>query len=68
MSTYEYNKRYAEKYLGKLENITVRVPKGRKKTIEAIAAEQGESVNGLINSILRDLAGMSEGEWKEAGD
>ena len=48
MSTYEYNKRYAEKYLGKLENITVRVPKGRKKTIEAIAAERGESINGLI--------------------
>lgn len=66
MSTYEYNKRYAEKYMGKLENITVRVPKGRKKVIEAIAAERGESINGLINSFLRELAGLSEEEWKQA--
>ena len=48
--SYEYNKKYAEKYLGKLEGLTVRVPKGRKATVEALAAARGES----------------EEEWKNA--
>lgn len=66
--SYEYNKRYAEKYLGKLEGLTVRVPKGRKTTVEALAAARGESVNGLINRLLRTEAGLSETEWKTAAD
>lgn len=66
--SYEYNKKYAEKYLGKLEGLTVRVPKGRKATVEALAAARGESVNGLINRLLRTEAGLSETEWKTAAD
>lgn len=64
--SYEYNKKYAEKYLGKLEGLTVRVPKGRKATVEALAASRGESVNGMINRYLRTEAGLSEEEWKNA--
>lgn len=64
MPTYEYNKEYANKYLGKMDEIKVRMPKGRKATVEALAAESGQSVNGLINELLRAAAGLTEDEWK----
>ena len=64
MPTYEYNKEYAKKYLGKMDEIKVRMPKGRKATVEALAAERGQSVNGLINELLRAAAGLTEEEWK----
>lgn len=65
MPSYEYNKEYAKKYLGKLDEIKVRIPKGRKATVEALAAEREQSVNGLINELLRAAAGLTEDEWKE---
>ena len=64
MPSYEYNKEYAKKYLGKLDEIKVRIPKGRKATVEALAAEHEQSVNGLINELLRAAAGLTEDEWK----
>ena len=64
MPTYEYNKEYAKKYLGKMDEIKVRMPKGRKATVEALAAEREQSVNGLINELLRGAAGLTEDEWK----
>lgn len=64
MGKYDYNKEYAKKYLGKFDEIKVRIPKGRKSTIEARANEQGESVNGYINGLIRADVGLSEDEWK----
>ena len=64
MPSYEYNKEYAKKYLGKLDEIKVRIPKGRKATVEALAAEREQSINGLINELLRAAAGLTEDEWK----
>ncbi len=40
-------------------------PKGRKQAVEAHAASKGESVNGLVNGLLRADMGLSEAEWKE---
>ena len=65
MPTYEYNKEYAKKYLGKLDEIKLRIPKGQKSTVEARAKENGESVNGYINGLLRADLGLTEEEWKE---
>ncbi len=66
MPTYEYNKKYAEKYLGKLDEIKLRVPKGRKTDIEAHAKRKGyNSVNSLISALLRADMGLTEEEWKE---
>ena len=48
------------------DSFLVRVPKGRKATIEEQAKEKGESVNGMINRLLREDAGMTEEEWKDA--
>lgn len=50
------------------DSFLVRVPKGRKETIEECAKVQGESVNGLLNRLLREVAGMSEEEWKKNPD
>lgn len=46
------------------DRINLTVPKGRKATIEARANEQGESVNGYINGLIRADVKLSEDEWK----
>ena len=50
------------------DRIQLVVPKGRKTDIDEYAKEQGESVNGLMNSLLREALGMSEDEWKAVFD
>ena len=46
------------------DSFLVRVPKGRKEIIEKCAKAQGESVNGLLNRLLREAVGMSKEAWK----
>ena len=46
------------------DSFLVRVPKGRKEDIEAYAKAQGESVNGLMNKLVREAMNQSEDEWK----
>ena len=55
------NNRYNDKAY---DRINVAIPKGRKATVEAYAKARGESVNGLVNTLLRDAVGLSETEWK----
>ena len=68
MASYEYNKKYAKKYMEKLDEIKIRVPKGRKVDIEAHAKEKGESVNALLNALLMIDMGFSEEEWKKSSE
>lgn len=58
----EINNAYARKAY---DNLRIVVPKGRKATVESLAAERGESVNGFINGLIRAAAGLTEDEWKE---
>ena len=53
--------RYAAKTY---DNLRIIVPKGLKGAVEAHAKRKGESVNGLVNELLRADMGLSEGEWK----
>lgn len=46
--------------------INLRIPKGRKQDLEAYAREHGESVNGLINRLLRDVLSQTEEQWKRS--
>lgn len=46
------------------DQLPIRVPKGRKGTIEEYAKKEGISINGLVNRLLRETIGMSEEEWK----
>ena len=50
------------------DQLPIRVPKGRKAAVDAYAKERGESVNGLVNNVLREMLGMSEEEWKAVTD
>ena len=61
------NKKWNDANLSvKYDRIQIVVPKGRKATVEALAAERGESVNGFVNGLLRAAAGVSVEEWKNA--
>lgn len=63
MALSEARKRANNKWLTeKVENITFRVPKGKKKIIQEFAAEHGESVNAFINRAV-DMA-MEEDKKK----
>lgn len=50
------------------ERLNIKVPKGRKQAVEAHAQSKGESVNGLVNSLLRADMGLTEDEWKKEAD
>ena len=56
------NKYNAKKY----DNLRIVVPKGRKQDIERFLIGKGESLNGLINRLIRTEMGLSEDEWKES--
>lgn len=47
------------------DSFLVRVPKGRKTAIEEYAKKHGESVNGLMNELIRTALGLSEEDWKK---
>ena len=59
-STRAKNKYNAANY----DNLRIIVPKGCKTAVEAHAKSKGESVNGLVNKLLREETGMTEAEWK----
>lgn len=46
------------------DELKIRVPKGRKADVDAHAKSKGESVNGLVNALLRADMGLSDEEWK----
>ena len=62
MPTYEYNKEYAKKYLGKLDEIRIRLPKGEKDTIKAHAESMGESTNAFITRAIYQTMQKDRGE------
>ena len=47
------------------DRLAITIPKGQKQAVEAHAKRKGESVNGLVNALLRADMGLSEGEWKK---
>lgn len=64
MPVSESQKKATVKYLEKLDEIRIRMPKGRKAEIQSHAAAQGESVNSFINRAIdhemeRDTTGGS---------
>ena len=57
--------RYNEKAYDRL---AITIPKGRKETIEEYAKQEGISINGLVNRLLRETVGLSEEDWKKNSD
>ena len=48
------------------DRLNIVIPKGRKQAVEAYAQENDLSVNGLVNALLRDALGMTDGQWRAA--
>ena len=46
------------------DEMKIRVPKGQKELVEAYAKSKGETINGLVNALLRAEMGLSVQEWK----
>lgn len=46
------------------DQLGIRVPKGMKEQIEAHAQEQGMSLNGYVNALIRRDMGVPEDQWK----
>ena len=53
-------RRYNEKAY---DFLSVTIPKGRKSDLKAHIGEQ-QTVNGLVNDLLREHIGMTDAEWK----
>ena len=69
MSYSKANMRAVDKYVkANYDRIDVKVPKGLKAQIEAHAKAKGESVNGLVNALLRQDMGLTEDQWKKADE
>ena len=60
------NKKWNDENMAKkYDRIQLVVPKGRKADIDEYAKSHGESVNGIMNTLLREALNMTEEEWKE---
>lgn len=46
------------------DRVSIMLPKGLKQAVEAHAKRRGESVNGLVNALLRADMGLSDDEWR----
>ena len=67
MPVSEAQRKAAAKYLEKLDEMRIRMPKGRKDEIKAHAETQGQSVNSFIIAAIdekmeRDREGDAESE------
>ena len=52
-----------KRYLGKLDEFKVRVPKGKKSEIQAHAESKGESLNGFVTRAIDEtMTRDSKGE------
>lgn len=52
MPVSDAQKKASVKYLEKLDEVRIRMPKGKKATIQAHAEAQGQSVNAYINAAI----------------
>ena len=57
-------RRATDKYLEKLDEVKVRLPKGQKAVIKAHAEAHGESVNGFIGRAINETIDRDNAESK----
>lgn len=57
---------YKNKYNAKAyDSLRIVVPKGRKSDVEEFAQATGQSINGLVNELLRKELSLTAEEWKQ---
>lgn len=65
MPTSKAQVKATNKYIGKAyDRLNIFIPKGLKSVVEAHAEKKGDSVNGLVNHLLREDMGIPKEEWK----
>lgn len=65
MATTKAQQKAVHKYVkANYDRVEITIPKGRKQAVEAHAKAKGESINGLVNGLLRADMGLSDDEWK----
>ena len=47
------------------DRLAITIPKGQKAAVQAHAESKGESINGLVNDLLRADMGLPEDAWKK---
>lgn len=65
MAVSEAQKKASVKYLEKLDEVRIRMPKGRKAVIQSHAEAHGQSVNGFINSAIDEKMERDNAEGGE---
>ena len=66
MATTKAQQNAVNKYIkNNYDSLRIVVPKGRKADVEVHAKAKGESINGLVNALLRADMGLSDDEWKQ---
>ena len=55
-------RRATDKYLEKLDEVKVRLPKGQKAAIKAHAEAHGESINGFIGRAINETMDRDNAE------
>ena len=50
------------------DRLNIFIPKGRREDIRAHAADEGTTINAVVNAALRDYIGVSEDEWRRRPD
>lgn len=66
LATTKAQQKAVNKYVkNNYDSLRIVVPKGRKETVQALADEANESINGFVNALLRNAAGLTEDEWKK---
>ena len=69
MATTKAQQNAVNKYIkNNYDSLRIVVPKGRKADVEAHAKAKGESINGLVNALLRADMGLTDEEWKQVGE
>ena len=65
MATTKAQQRAVNKYISNnYDRLNITIPKGQKEAVEAHASSKGQSVNGLVNDLLREDMGLSLEDWK----
>lgn len=44
--------------------LNIKIPKAQEAAVKAHAQSKGQSVNGLVNELLRADMGLTEEDWK----
>lgn len=60
-NTTEYKRAFSEEHYAR---ISVTIPKQQENAVKAHSKARGKSVNGLVNDLIREDMGLSEGQWK----